>query len=329
MARVAFPLVLQSPSSGSAIVGATATITQHVVGGSLGSGPAATIYTSETGVGVTGTNQIQTDSNGRWTQGSGSGFAQYWLPEGTYDIAITGPGLTGYTITRELACATDVAHHADTGWITANQLSGQLALGAGVNQPGTTVKTFVDNPGTVGTSSFSFAGLGDAVNITLDTDGLLAVWYQAIWQETVAGATQIALFLGGNQIKIADATLGAPVPQAAAIRGGATTSVDRTVCSCALGLVTHENVAYSGDVTTGQVVGQVTGASTNLYHSLNGAAAVPATVSSSAAGSGLGGPCYIFAAAGNYQLEVRQKVSSGGMIIHNRRLWVQAIDFNF
>lgn len=105
MARVAFPLVLQSPSSGSAIVGATATITQHVVGGTLGAGPAATIYTSETGAGVVTGNQIVSDSSGRWTQGSGLGFAQYWLPQNTYDITISGTGLTTYTITRELFSA--------------------------------------------------------------------------------------------------------------------------------------------------------------------------------------------------------------------------------
>lgn len=105
MARVAFPLVLQSPSTGSAIVGATATITKHVAGGTPGTGPAATIFLSETGGSTAGTNQITTDANGRWTQGSGAGYAQYWLAQGTYDVQVGGTGLTTLTITRELASA--------------------------------------------------------------------------------------------------------------------------------------------------------------------------------------------------------------------------------
>ncbi len=101
--RVAFPLVLQSPSTGAAIIGATATVTKHVVGaGTLGAGAAASIYAQEVGgVPITG-NQIVTDNLGRWTQGSSAGYAAYWLPQGTYDIAISGPGLSAFTIVREL-----------------------------------------------------------------------------------------------------------------------------------------------------------------------------------------------------------------------------------
>jgi hypothetical protein len=115
MARVAFPLVAQSPSSGSGLVGAQATITQHVIGGPFGSGAAATIYTSETGAGAVGGNTITTDSFGRWTQGAGAAFAPYWLNEGTYDITITGAGLTTYNITRELFSG---SHGAGIGLFT-------------------------------------------------------------------------------------------------------------------------------------------------------------------------------------------------------------------
>lgn len=120
--RVAFPLVLQSPSSGSAIVGATATITQHVVGASLGSGSPATIYTSEVGAGTVVGNQIVTDNTGRWTQG-GPGYAQYWLAAGTYDIVVSGVGLTAYTITRELTSA------GTPPWVA-------MTMGAGVTTGG-------------------------------------------------------------------------------------------------------------------------------------------------------------------------------------------------
>jgi microcystin-dependent protein len=100
-------LVLQSPVSGSALVGAKATITKHVVGGSLGSGAAAEIFLSETEATKVSGNTITTDNTGRWTQGESASpaYAQYWLPEGTYDILIFGTGLTAVYITRELASA--------------------------------------------------------------------------------------------------------------------------------------------------------------------------------------------------------------------------------
>lgn len=102
MARVAFPLVLQSPVTGSALVGATATVTKHVVGASLGSGPEAEIFTTETEATKTANNKIVTDDTGRWTQGKGASYAQYWLPQGAYDVLISGSGLTSYYVTREL-----------------------------------------------------------------------------------------------------------------------------------------------------------------------------------------------------------------------------------
>lgn len=101
MSRVAFPLVLQSPVTGSAIVGAKATITKHVPGVTLGSGEAAEVFTSET-ENISHSNVLTSDSTGRWTQGEGAGFLQYWLPEGSYDIAISGTGITTVVITREL-----------------------------------------------------------------------------------------------------------------------------------------------------------------------------------------------------------------------------------
>jgi hypothetical protein len=108
--RVAFPLVLQSPISGSAIVGAKATITTHVVGAALGSGPAAEIFLTETEASKVAGNVITTDNTGRWTQGEGASpaYAQYWLAQGTYDILISGAGLTSVYVTRELVSASSL-----------------------------------------------------------------------------------------------------------------------------------------------------------------------------------------------------------------------------
>jgi hypothetical protein len=115
MSRVAFPLVLQSPVTGSALVGAKATVTKHVVGGALGSGGAAEIFEEETGAKKVAGNVIVTDNTGRWTQGSGAAYAQYWIPEGRYDIIISGAGLTAVTITRELVTSELVVQEGGIG----------------------------------------------------------------------------------------------------------------------------------------------------------------------------------------------------------------------
>jgi hypothetical protein len=61
-------------------------------------------------------------------------------------------------------------------------------------------------------------------------------------------------------------------------------------------------VPYTGDVTTGQIVGTVSAA-------------------------GLGGPCYFFAAAGTYTISIQVKASSASVTIKNRKLWVWTIGF--
>src|SRR5947209_6346937 len=60
--------------------------------------------------------------------------------------------------------------------------------------------------------------------ITLPTNGLLQVWYQATWQESVAGAARAAIFVGSNQAQIAVGSTGtvATHGQAAATNGSGT-----------------------------------------------------------------------------------------------------------
>jgi hypothetical protein len=104
MARVAIPFVLQSPVTGSALVGDKFTFTKHVVGGTLGAGEAATIYTTETESTTTGSNVLTTDARGSLTQGESASpaWAQYWIAEGRYDVLISGSGLKSVYITRDL-----------------------------------------------------------------------------------------------------------------------------------------------------------------------------------------------------------------------------------
>jgi microcystin-dependent protein len=186
MARVAFPLVLQSPSSGSAIVGATATITQHVVGGSLGSGPPATIYTSETGVGTTASNEITTDNMGRWTQGVGAGYAQYWLAQGTYDIVVSGTGLTAYAITRELHSA---------GQSDEVALAGEVKWGAWAAIPA----GFFDGDGSA-VSRSAYPALFNAV--TVQTTGTTANTSSTITAVPTAAFTALAALAPSSGISL-------------------------------------------------------------------------------------------------------------------------------
>lgn len=106
-ARAPIRNVCQSPTNGSAIVGAELTITKHEPGASeLGKGEAATIYKSETGSETAPTNTIKSDSKGTFTQGS-PGFAEYWLPVGRYDLKLGGPGLTSYYVVSDFLSAAE------------------------------------------------------------------------------------------------------------------------------------------------------------------------------------------------------------------------------
>lgn len=130
MARIAFPLVLQSPISGSALVGATATITKHVIGASLGSGAEAEIFLTDSESTKVSGNKILTDDTGRWTQGAGASpaYAQYWLPEGTYDILISGSGLSSVYITRELVSG---ANRVGERLLTVREVTGNITANSG------------------------------------------------------------------------------------------------------------------------------------------------------------------------------------------------------
>ena len=141
--------------------------------------------------------------------------------------------------------------------------------------------------------------------IVLPSNGLIAVWYQATWQESVAGAGSAAIFVGANQLKVAPANDGStatPVVQAAGTGAASAANYNVSLATYGLGLVSEQvsagTRAYLGDVSTGQAVG-----------------------------NGSGGPCYIFAAAGTYTISVQFKSTSGSVSAINRKMWVQALPF--
>lgn len=192
MTRCAFPLVLQSPVTGSAIVGADATITQHVFGApSLGSGAAAEIFLSDTEAEKLPSNTIVTDDTGRWTQGKTTGYKQYWLTQGTYDILITGSGLASVYVTREMASGSigawepgdlklSAAAVVPTGWLpceaqaisrtTYGTLFTAIGVAYGIGDGLTTfnIPDYRERvPGGAGTSLGSHGAMGGTASSTL------------------------------------------------------------------------------------------------------------------------------------------------------------------
>jgi hypothetical protein len=158
--------------------------------------------------------------------------------------------------------------------------------------------------------------------IVLPTDGLIAVAYQATWQESVAGAARAAIFIGGNQQKVAMDTAPGTV---AALTNGVSVNIDQPLFTTATGLASEAAgglgpSAYGGDVTTGQAIGLGSTGNVRIGQEFNGA---PYTTY----GGPIGGPCYIFAAAGTYNISAQFKASSGSVTAKNRKLWVWTLGF--
>jgi hypothetical protein len=154
-------------------------------------------------------------------------------------------------------------------------------LSTTVNQSGQTVKGATSIATSQSTSSTTYTTLATPDQVTglvLPANGLIAVWYQAAWQESVASAARAAIFIGSNQVQFA-CTGASPVVQETANNDSSTPNINRPLYTRFNGLVSGptSSTSYGGDVTTVQIVG-----SSNSD----------------------GGPCYIFAAAGSYTVSV-------------------------
>lgn len=147
-------------------------------------------------------------------------------------------------------------------------------------------------------------------NVVLPTDGLIAIAYQAMWKESVDDAATAGIFIGANQLQIGGGNSASPFVQEAAVQASVP-NVYKLLCTGGRGLVSAEATlgatAYTGHVTTGQVVGVKDGGG--------------------AADTGDGGVCYAFAAAGTYTVSVQFKASSGSVTAKERKLWVWSIGF--
>lgn len=235
---------------------------------------------------------------------------------GTISYTIPTAGSTLNSIADpQIATALQTLLTWANGNIDAINLSNALAQSAGVNESGQTVKGVSNIATSQSTSSTSFTALAtpdQVTGITLPTNGLIAVWYWATWQESVRGAASADIFLGANEIKSVAPGTNTAAANPAVINNSI--NVNYALSSFPGGLVSGNTATnfgatpYGGDATTGQTVGFNWAATDSTYWP--------------------GGPCYLFAAAGTYTVSVQFKASSGSVTASNRKLWVQAVSFS-
>lgn len=148
-------------------------------------------------------------------------------------------------------------------------------------------------------------------SVVMPTDGLIFIAYMAKWKESVSNAARAAIFLGANQLKVSSASqvspqlLDAPCPAAINNYVSLYTS-SRGLC----GATIDTAAIYSGDVTTGQIVG-------GEGHSFDLGTDPQSD----------GGPVTVFAAAGTYDVSIQFKASSGSVTVDTRSLWVWTMGF--
>lgn len=140
--------------------------------------------------------------------------------------------------------------------------------------------------------SASFATLTTADEIkevVLPENGLIAIGYKALVKASVVNGGKVALFLGANQLKVPGVTV--PVVTESST-GASEAGTFGTVTSGAAGILNQgQGTSF---VTTGQSL----------------------VVSAS------GGLCYVFAAAGTYNVSVQYRASSGNVTAKERTLVV-------
>jgi hypothetical protein len=172
------------------------------------------------------------------------------------------------------------------------------AIDARVPQIGSKINAGVD---TFAQAAYAQAPTPDRVqSVVLPTDGVLVIGFVALWKVSVAATCAAAIFLGSNQVQWTRFSI-APTAQESSTGAG-------------LG------AGYSWLTTTrfGLAGGMVVGADSSLVNT--GMTMWSPQVAD-------GGLCYIFAAAGTYDVSVQWKNSAGNLSIKERRLWVHAVPY--
>lgn len=202
------------------------------------------------------------------------------------------------------------ASNVTAGSLTTVTLAAAINQAAGLND-GSNVrrgKSIVATTESRTSTAYGLMTTPDRVqNIVMPASGLIVVAYQATWQESVATAARAGLFLGSNQVRFAENDSTSTKIVETNLGGAANTDKPLSTFGAGLnGYAGGDTNAYPGDATTGQLV------------AMNGA--VGGAVN-------LGGPCYIFAAAGVYDVSIQFKAGSGSVTVKNRKLWVWTLGF--
>jgi hypothetical protein len=203
-----------------------------------------------------------------------------------------------------------------------NTLASAIEAGSNSSEYAWTKKAIIAAEESRTNTAYGTLTAPDQVTLTLQTNGLIVILYQASWAESVAGAARAAIFIGANQLKLA--TGNANPETQAAYTGGGGANTFRTLASGSAGLWSASGNAYAGDVTTGEIVGlgnSISGGPANQMNAEVGGT----TVATSAEITGNMGPLYVFAAAGAYNVSVQFKASSGSVSAKNRKLWAWAL----
>jgi len=162
----------------------------------------------------------------------------------------------------------------------------------------------------------------EVASVVLPAKGLIAVKYQASWQESVLGTCRAAIFIGANQLKITQDQNPTTGTQAAMTGVDSRTNIMQPLLSAPFGLISPDMQYGSGvepPVTTGQAIASYSAGQSRIEVGGAGEKLVTAQA--------FGGACEIFAAAGTYNISVQFKASSGNVKVKNRKLWVGALGY--
>lgn len=174
---------------------------------------------------------------------------------------------------------------------------------AGIRSSG---KSIIAAEQTTTSTSYTEMGTPDRVeDIVLPTDGLIFIFFQALWKNGISQGGRAALFLGENQLKVHDSDAsGAPVVQEAT---GPVSSAYATLVALGGGLfgATVPAADLTAPVGTGQILGW--------------------TTQPTGAGVGPSPGVVVAADAGTYDVSVRFRNTpavGAAVGVKERKLWV-------
>jgi hypothetical protein len=126
--------------------------------------------------------------------------------------------------------------------------------------------------------------------VVLPENGLIAIGYMAKWQSSVSANGNAAIFIGANQVK-------------------------------------NTTIAVVQEVNTSGTELQVLATSSFGLAQTGGSTAFTTTGQILSPGAANGGFCYVFAAAGTYNVSIQFKAPSGKVTAKERKLWVGVLGF--